>query len=322
MSERSMGTIQIGAMYMGGDGITVKEFAVAAEAAGFDSVWTGDHLAHYVDGIASLGILAGCTERVTIGSNVLVAPFRPAAVVAKAVLTTAQSARRRVVMGIGPGGDVPIEFAMAGADAATRGRYTDEALDVIAGLWSGRPFSYAGRWNRFDEVVMEPVTGPRPDVWIGGRSAAALRRAVRRGSGYNPYLVSPEQVAKRYAALRSIAVEEGVDVEGGSFDFAATTFYVPGTDAEEAFRRGFERVGFRGVSARHFRRAYLLGAAEDLRHGIDAYRAAGVGHLVIGCAPGAPGQLDSFMASFAEVLDEVRRSAPAPVGGGRIGGHG
>ena len=66
-------------MYMGGDGITVKEFAVAAEAAGFDSVWTGDHLAHYVDGIASLGIVAGCTERVTVGSNVLVAPFRPAA---------------------------------------------------------------------------------------------------------------------------------------------------------------------------------------------------------------------------------------------------
>ena len=194
--------IEIGAMYMGGDGITVKEFAVAAEAAGFDSVWTGDHLAHYVDGIASLGIVAGCTERVTIGTNVLVAPFRPAAVVAKALLTTAQSARRRVVMGVGPGGDVPIELAMAGADSATRGRYTDEALDVIAGLWSGRPFSYAGRWNRFDEVVMEPVAGPRPDVWIGGRSPAALRRAVRRGHGYNPYLVSPEQVAERYAALQ------------------------------------------------------------------------------------------------------------------------
>ena len=137
-----MSGVEIGAMYMGGDGLTVKDFARAAEAAGFDSVWTGDHLAHYVDGVASLGIVAGCTERVTVGSNVLVAPFRPAAVVAKALLTTAQSARRRVIMGIGPGGDVPIELAMAGADGATRGPYTDEALDVIAGLWSGRPFSY------------------------------------------------------------------------------------------------------------------------------------------------------------------------------------
>lgn len=304
--------IEVGAMYMGGEGITVKDFARAAEAAGFDSVWTGDHLAHYVDGIASLGIVAGCTERVTIGSNVLVAPFRPAAVIAKALLTTAQSAAgRRVVMGIGPGGDVPIELAMVGADPTTRGRYTDEALDVIAGLWSGRPFSYAGRWNRFDEVLMEPTSGRRPDVWIGGRSPAALRRAVLRGGGYNPYLVSPEQVAKRYAALRDVAAAEGVEIDDGSFDYAATTFYVPGTDQEDAFRRGFHRVGFRGVSEEQFRRCYLLGDAADLRAGIEAYRAVGVRHLVVGCAPGAPRQLDAFVEPFAEVLPAVRAAGPA-----------
>lgn len=302
-----MNDVEIGAMYMGGDGLTVKEFAVATEAAGFDSVWTGDHLAHYVDGVASLGILAGCTDRVTIGSNVLVAPFRRPAVIAKGLLTVAQSAGRRVVMGIGPGGDVPIELAMAGADRSTRGRYTDEALDVIAGLWSGRPFSYAGEWNRFDEVVMEPTSGPRPDVWIGGRSTAALRRAVRRGRGYNPYLVSPEQVADRYAALRAIAAEQGIAVDSDGFDFAATTFYVPGADADDAFRRGYERVGFRGVSEQHFRRAYVLGDVDDLRRGIDAYLAIGVRHLVVGCAPGAPDQLDAFVGPCRELLDDLRR---------------
>jgi alkanesulfonate monooxygenase SsuD/methylene tetrahydromethanopterin reductase-like flavin-dependent oxidoreductase (luciferase family) len=306
--------VEIGAMYMGGEGITVKDFARAAEAVGFDSVWIGDHLAHYVDGVAGLGIVAGCTERVTIGTNVLVAPFRPAPVVAKALLTTAQSAGRRVVMGIGPGGDVPVELAMAGADRATRGRYTDEALDVIAGLWSGRPFSYAGRWNRFDEVVMEPATGPRPDVWIGGRSPAALRRAVRRGRGYNPYLVSPAQVADRYTALRGVARDEGVDVDDGTFDFAATTFYVPGADADDAFRHGFERVGFRGVSERQFRSCYLLGDAGDLRRGIDSYLAVGVRHLVVGCAPGAARQLDAFLEPFGAILDVVRRSTPVTTG--------
>jgi alkanesulfonate monooxygenase SsuD/methylene tetrahydromethanopterin reductase-like flavin-dependent oxidoreductase (luciferase family) len=313
--------IEIGAMYMGGESITVKDFARAAEDVGFDSVWTGDHLVHYVDGIASLGIVAGCTDRVTIGSNVLVAPFRPAAVVAKALLTTAQSAGRRVVMGIGPGGDVPVELAMVGADATTRGAYTDETLDVIAGLWSGRPFSYTGRWNHFDEVVMEPTTGPRPDVWIGGRSPAALRRAVQRGRGYNPYLVSPDQVADRYASLRAVARSDGLDVDDGTFDFAATTFYVPGADAEEAFRRGFDRVGFRGVSEGHFRRCYLLGNATDLRRGIEAYLAVGVRHLVVGCAPGAPRQLDAFLEPFTTVLDDVRRSTPAATGPTAGGGR-
>jgi alkanesulfonate monooxygenase SsuD/methylene tetrahydromethanopterin reductase-like flavin-dependent oxidoreductase (luciferase family) len=133
---------------------------------------------------------------------------------------------------------------------------------------------------------------------------------VRHGRGYNPYLVSPAQVADRYAALRGVARDEGVEVDDGTFDFAATTFYVPGADAEEAFRHGFERVGFRGVSERHFRSCYLLGNEGDLRRGIDEYLAVGVRHLVVGCAPGAPGQLDAFLEPFATVLDDVRRSPP------------
>ncbi len=137
---------------------------------------------------------------------------------------------------------------------------------------------------------------------------------MRRGRGYNPYLVSPAQVADRYAALRGVARDERVDVDDGTFDFAATTFYVPGADADEAFRHGFERVGFRGVSERHFRSCYLLGDAGDLRRGIDEYLAVGVRHLVVGCAPGAPRQLDAFLEPFAAVLDDVRRSTPVATG--------
>jgi alkanesulfonate monooxygenase SsuD/methylene tetrahydromethanopterin reductase-like flavin-dependent oxidoreductase (luciferase family) len=292
--------LEIGAMYMGGDGITVKDFGRAAEQIGVDSVWTGDHLAHYVDGIASIGILAGCTERVTIGTNVIVVPFRPAAALAKAMLKTIGSARRRVVMGVGAGGDVPVEFELAGAEMATRGRYTDEALDVIAGLWRGEPFSFHGTWNHFSAVQMAPAAGRRPDVWVGGRSFAALRRAVLRATGYNPYLVSPEQVDERYRALRQLAASVGVPLD--RFDLAATTFYVPGADPEEALDRAVRHIGFRGVSVAHMRRAYLLGGLEDLRRGTDAYRAAGVRHLVIGCAPGAPDQLDAFMTAIEALV--------------------
>src|SRR4051812_5380503 len=124
-------------MFMGGGTFSLKDFAVQAERTGFDSIWVGDHVAHYVDGMAGLGILAGCTDTVTIGTNVVVLPFRPAAVVAKGALTVAGVAGgRRVVLGVGPGGDVPEEFALTGADMGTRGRYTDEALDVIRRLWS------------------------------------------------------------------------------------------------------------------------------------------------------------------------------------------
>ena len=66
-------------------------------------------------------------------------------------------------------------------------------------------------------------------------------------------------------------------------------------------------------------RSYLLGDVEDLKRGIEAYLAVGVRHLVIGCAPGAPRQLDGFVAPFAEVLDDVRRSASVVDGGSMNG---
>lgn len=303
MSERS--TIQIGAMYMGGP-FSVKEFGQAAESAGFDSVWVGDHLAHYVDGIASLGVLAGCTNSVTIGTNVIVAPFRPAPVIAKGLLTIAASAARRVVLGIGPGGDVAVEFDMAGADLRTRGAYTDEAIDCIERLWSGDEVSYDGRWSRFGPIVMEPRSAQRPEIWVGGRSDAAVRRAVRSATGFNPYLVSPEQLADRYRTLRDVALAEHRDLDG--FDFAATTFHVAGRSIDEAAERGHPACGFRGVSQAHFRRSYLLGDRDDVLVSARRFLAVGVRHLVIGCAPGAEQQLGSFVEVFEDVLPELRAS--------------
>jgi alkanesulfonate monooxygenase SsuD/methylene tetrahydromethanopterin reductase-like flavin-dependent oxidoreductase (luciferase family) len=293
-------------MFMGGSRFSVKDFAISAERTGFDSVWVGDHVAHYVDGLASLGIIAGCTDEVTIGTNVIVLPFRPAAVVAKAALTVAgASPRRRVVLGVGPGGDVPHEFAMTGADVSTRGRYADEALDVIRRLWSERPCTYHGRWNRFDGVTMLPADGPRPDIWVGGRSVAALRRAVRFGTGYNPYLVSPSQVAERYAQLRVVAAAEGVGLDG--FEFAASTFCVPGRDEDEAYERAAAAGGFQHMSEDRFRRMYALGDAATVLARLREYVAVGVRHLVVGCAPGAPDQLVEFSALFRELLPELRR---------------
>src|SRR6478609_7061785 len=87
--------VQIGAQCMGDPG-GPKAFAVRAEAAGFDSVWCGDHVGHIVDGLTALGCFAGATERITIGVNVIVVPYRPAAIVAKALSTIALVAPGRV----------------------------------------------------------------------------------------------------------------------------------------------------------------------------------------------------------------------------------
>jgi alkanesulfonate monooxygenase SsuD/methylene tetrahydromethanopterin reductase-like flavin-dependent oxidoreductase (luciferase family) len=302
--------VSFGAMYMGGE-ITVKQFAVAAEQAGFDSVWVGDHLVHYVDGISSLGIMAGCTERVALGTNVIVAPFRSPSVIAKAALTVAASAQRPLILGLGPGGDVPVEFSLVNADLTRRGRYTDEAIEVIRGHWSGSPFGFDGAFSRFEPVVMEPRTSTLPSVWIGGRSTAALMRAVRLGDGINPYLVSPRQVGDRFDTLRSYARDEARDLDG--FTFAATTFHVSGRTIDEAFEAGYPRCGFRGVSEQQYRDFYLLGNEGEVIAGVQRYLAAGVEHLVIGCAPGHPRQLESFTATFMTLLPELRGGMAARI---------
>jgi alkanesulfonate monooxygenase SsuD/methylene tetrahydromethanopterin reductase-like flavin-dependent oxidoreductase (luciferase family) len=188
----------------------------------------------------------------------------------------------------------------------SRGRYADEALDVIRRLWSERPCTYHGRWNRFEAVTMLPADGPRPDVWVGGRSPAALRRAVRFGTGYNPYLVSPSQVAERYGELRAIAAGEGVALDG--FEFAASTFCVPGRDEDEAYERAAKAGGFRNMSEERFRRMYALGDATAVLARLREYVAVGVRHLVVGCAAGAPDQLVEFTALFRELLPELRDS--------------
>jgi alkanesulfonate monooxygenase SsuD/methylene tetrahydromethanopterin reductase-like flavin-dependent oxidoreductase (luciferase family) len=297
--------IEIGAMYMGGS-FSPKSFALAVEAAGFDSVWCGDHMLHYIDGIATLGCFAGCTERITIGTNVIVAPFRPAVVMAKGLITAAAAAARRTIIGIGVGGEFPLEFQATGADIHTRGAYTDEAIIVMQRLWSGQEVSFQGRWTQFERFRMEPVVSTLPEVWVGGRSDAALRRALRHASGYAPYLMSPEQLRGRVERLRNTATESGRSLE--HFTVSCTVFFVPGRSVEEALATacaGTTALG--GLTPERVRSYYLLGDDAACFARLQQYIDAGAKHLILGCAPGHDRQLEEFIAASRRLLPLMRK---------------
>jgi alkanesulfonate monooxygenase SsuD/methylene tetrahydromethanopterin reductase-like flavin-dependent oxidoreductase (luciferase family) len=294
-----------------------QDFARCAEDVGFDSVWCGDHVVRHQDGIATLAALAAATTRVTVGAAVVVVPMRPAAITAKGVLTAAIIADgRRTVMGVGPGGDVPQDFEVVGADLATRGAYTDEALDVIRLLWSGEPVSFSGRWNEFADIRMWPLPERRPDIFVGGRSDAALRRAVRVGDGYLPYLVDPRQARSRFERI----VEMAAGVRSlHRFTFGVSTFMVAGRSVADAARAAFAGEGFQGVDESRLRRYYLLGTAEECLHRLRAYIESGANHVVIGCHAGHERQLDSYMETMAYVLPAIRTEIAAGLGGGARG---
>lgn len=294
-------------MYMGGD-FTAKTFAVAAEDAGLDSLWCGDHVRHYVDGIATLGCFAGCTERITIGTNVIVAPFRPAVTIAKGIASAALAAARQVIAGIGVGGEFPVEFDATGANLKTRGAYTDEAIAVMKRVWSGEPVSFHGRFNDFDDFHMQPAVSPAPPVWVGGRADGALRRAATLADGYIPYLVSPAQLARRYARVREFAAGAGRALD--EFTYACTIVYVPAADADTALATIMDgRLPMQGLNDAFVRDSFLLGDVARCTRHLAEYVEAGASHIVLGCPPGSADDLAAFMHGAAELRDALSGKA-------------
>jgi alkanesulfonate monooxygenase SsuD/methylene tetrahydromethanopterin reductase-like flavin-dependent oxidoreductase (luciferase family) len=304
--------VKIGVQYQGDD-LGPKAFAVRAEAAGFDSVWCGDHVGHLADGVAMLGCYAGATERITIGLNLLVVPYRPAAIAAKALATIALIAPGRVIAGFGVGGEFPGEFAATGADLRTRGAYTDDALEVIGRLWTGEPLTHHSRWASFDGFRLEPPPSPPPDVWVGGRSDAAMRRAVRFGAGYVPYLVSPAQLAKRVARLGEVAAEAGRPLD--DFTFGCLSTVIPGPSVDAAVEIGLGSLRLSGLTPDSVRAHYLLGDDDAILAKLEAYAAAGADHVILGCLPGGADRVEEFFATAGRLLPAARAlptRRPAP----------
>lgn len=283
--------MKVGVQFQRGGG-GLSRFAKRAEHAGFDSVWCGDHVGHLHDGIAALGCYAGATDSITVGLNMLVAPYRSAAVMAKAFATIALDAPGRVVAGFGVGGEFPKEFAATGADRRVRGAFTNEALELILRLWTGEPVTLQGRFVQLEQFRLTPPPVPRPAVWIGGRSDAALRRAVRFGDAYAPYLVSPAQVARRRERIADLARESGRSLEG--FTVGCLVTLVPARTVEAAVERAMGALALSGLSPETVRAHYLLGSSAAQFERVSEYAAAGVDHLILGCLPGGDEELDEF----------------------------
>ena len=220
-----------------GDVITnIRTTAQNAEALGFDSVWTGDHIVIPVD-IASrypytatgsfpmnpkapllepltvLSFVAACTTKIRLGTAVLVLPHRNAVVTAKTVATLDVLSRGRVILGVGVGW-MEEEFKAVNASFADRGPLSDEAVAVMKELWTSEHPKFSGRFHRFPEVACEPrpVQKPHPPIWLGGHTGPALRRIVEYGDGWAAVVFSPQEFAERLDKLKEKAAKAGRDL--------------------------------------------------------------------------------------------------------------
>ena len=180
---------------------SIVTVARRADEAGFDSIWAIDHIVIPASGVYVFGEdvyeqlvvlahLAAVTERVRLGTSVMVVPYRNPIVAAKMLATIDALSGGRLILGVGSGW-LEEEFDALGVDYPSRGAATDEALDTVVSLWTRRD---EGRSARFEDIrfAPAPVQDPHPPILIGGNSRRAIRRAVELGQGWHPTTVLGE----------------------------------------------------------------------------------------------------------------------------------
>jgi len=190
----------------------ILEIAQACDRSGFFYVAVCDHVCVpraaaaamstvWYDTVATLGFLAAATQKVRLLSYVYIAPYRHPLMTAKAFATLDALSGGRVILGVGAG-HLQGEFETLGVDFAQRGKRLDEALDVIVKAFTDEYPEHDGPTWKVHGVGQRPrpVQQPRPPIWVGGSTKAALRRAAERGDGWLPQGV-PEMGMEQAIAL-------------------------------------------------------------------------------------------------------------------------
>lgn len=199
-------------------GSAVTDWAVRAEALGFDALGVIDRVAYdSLDPLLSLAAAASVTDRIELVTDLLIAPLRGTAMLAKqaATLDVLSGGRLTLGMGVGIRAD---DFGLAGRAYAERGRRFDRQLDDLRGFWS------AG-----SEIGPVPAG---PSVLIGGAPEHAARRVARHGAGWSMAIGSPEQLAAGRVAIGEAWAEAG---RPGRPRTMAMVYTAVGPDAQQAF---------------------------------------------------------------------------------------
>lgn len=199
-----------------GDPEVLTRRARAAEAAGFDGLWIGDHVAlpvewgglqdERVEAVTALTFLAAVTSTIRLTAGVIVLPQRQPVLLAKQLASVDHLSQGRLSVGIGVG-YIEAELYALGARLDERGSRTDECLAAMTALWSDEVPSFRGRWLSFTDVVQRPlpVQRPHPPIIVGGHSAAAHRRALRVGQGWFGWMLDVPDTQEALANLRDHA---------------------------------------------------------------------------------------------------------------------
>jgi probable F420-dependent oxidoreductase len=295
-------------------GAALRDFAREAEALGFDSGWVSDHIAWpaevasrypytesgdfpapfgvpWLDPLGTLLFTAACTERLRLGTTVLILGYRPPVQTAKLLATLDSLSDGRLILGVGVGW-MREEFEALGMPFDHRGARADEQLEIFEALFTQESPAYEGRFYRFPAIGFQPKPpqGHVP-VWVGGNTEPAFRRVTRYGDGFHAAFTPLPELEQHWARVRALCEQQGRDPAG--VVLSARVYLDPAGTARP------------DVS--------LAGGPEQMAEQIAGYAAIGVSHLVLDItAPGGlAGRLDAMRRFAADVMPRVTKT-PTP----------
>lgn len=204
------------------DPLAMAETARAADDLGFRALWTADHLlapstlpqfSRVFEPLVSLAFVASITQRVRLGTSVIVLPMRSPFVVAKQVATLDVLSRGRVILGIGVGSFAE-EYVNVHAEFSNRGARLEETIRLFRHLWSGSREPFEGRFYGYADGVFDPVPvqGAHLPLLIGGRSDVVLRRVARHAAIWQTTSAPPDLFPSLVAKIRAEPGGERVEV--------------------------------------------------------------------------------------------------------------
>ncbi|MCH8801204.1 MAG: TIGR03619 family F420-dependent LLM class oxidoreductase [Chloroflexi bacterium] len=299
----------------------VPEFARRAEALGFDRIAMGEHL---MDGnpprptvlnLPAMAAAAGATRTIRVMTGIVIAPLYDPVLLAKTVTTVDVVSGGRLDFGIGISGQrgTKIEFDAVGVSVRTRGRRTDEMLQVMKRLWTEEKVGHHGEFFDFDDVTLSPppVQKPHPPIWVAGRSDAAMRRAAALGDGWYPYLFTVRRLKASNEMISQYAAEAGRDMSDFHWGLNQPTSI--GADKDTAFAVAVANVGERYVtperSAEDIAQALCVsGTPQDCIKAIEDRVEAGVRDFNFGFLSPDAGGLFSQMEMFSSQVMPYFRS--------------
>jgi probable F420-dependent oxidoreductase len=284
------------------------------EAGGIDSIWQTDRLvsrAPILESMTALATIAGRTRRIKFGVNVVSVAMREPVLLAKQCATIDMLSGGRLLPGFGIGSPRGPEWVAMQLDPSTRGRKTDEALEIIGRLWTGEKLDYEGKHYRLTGAQIAPLPA-QPDLpmWIGGSSNAAVRRTARYGTGWQAGSEPVAEVARVIAAIRAAVVEAGRQIDddhyGAAFAYRFGTWDDPGM--------GRVAEAYRARTGRDAREAFAVGDAATIMARLAAYVEAGASKFILRpAAQGDTDMLDQTRLLVEQVLPQVAARWPRPV---------